>query len=329
MSEHAANNWNSPPDKRKGQYIAPIRIENVKGERKRTLSIADDSINSVVSSVSRNNIEKWITELASFHTRHTKSKYIDKIASWLKSKLEHFSQININFHHYEEGGYNLKNVICEKAGSLSDQVILVCAHYDSRMEDLEDMNSRAPGADDNASGVAVLLEVARLISTLNLGKSIHLAFFSGEEQGLWGSTHYARQLKHDNVNLYRLINLDMVGYPPRNRKTTVTVERDIGNKVTTNDKDSQAFADMMEQMALDYTDLDVILGPIYDSDYMPFEALGYVTIGCYDGGATVENTHYHSVTDDISFVNMGYVVSVAKMVLASVLKEAAILPTKS
>ena len=329
MSEHAANNWNSPPDKRKGQYIAPIRIENVKGERKRTLSIADESINSVVSSVSRNNIEKWITELASFHTRHTKSKYIDEIASWLKSKLEHISQININFHHYEEGGYNLKNVICEKAGSLSDQVILVCAHYDSRMEDLEDMNSRAPGADDNASGVAVLLEVARLISTLNLGKSIHLAFFSGEEQGLWGSTHYAKQLKHDNVNLYRLINLDMVGYPPRNGKTTVTVERDIGNKVTTNDKDSQAFADMMEQMALDYTDLDVILGPIYDSDYMPFEALGYVTIGCYDGGATVENTHYHSVTDDISFVNMGYVVSVAKMVLASVLKEAAILPTKS
>jgi hypothetical protein len=121
----------------------------------------------------------------------------------------------------------------------------------------------------------------------------------------------------------------MVGNPPRNGKTTVTVERDIGNKVTTNDKDSIAFADVMEQMALDYTDLDVVLGPIYDSDYMPFEALGYVTIGCYDGGATVENTHYHSVTDDICFVNIDYVVSVAKMVLAAVLKEAVILPTKS
>jgi Peptidase family M28 len=329
MSEHAANNSDSSPDKRKGQYVAPIRTEKIRGERKRTLSVADESINSVVSSISRNNVEKWITELASFHTRHTKSKYIDEIADWLKSKLEHISQININFHHYEEGGYNLKNVICKKAGSLSDQVILVCAHYDSRMEDLEDMNSRAPGADDNASGVAVLLEVARLISFLNLEKSIHLVFFSGEEQGLWGSTHYAKQLKHENVNLYRLINLDMVGYPPRNGKSTVTVERDIGNKVTTNDKESQAFADMMEQMAFDYTDLDVVLGPIYDSDYMPFEALGYVTIGCYDGGATVENRHYHSVTDDISFVNMDYVVSVAKMVLALVLKEAAILPSKS
>ena len=120
----------------------------------------------------------------------------------------------------------------------------------------------------------------------------------------------------------------MVGFPPRTGKATVTVERDIGNKIQTNDKDSQAFADIMEQIALDYTDLDVVLGPIYDSDYMPFEALGYITVGCYDGGAMDENTHYHSVTDDVSYVDMDYVVSVAKMVLASVLKEAVILPTK-
>lgn len=166
MYEQATNNWKSPPDKRKGQQVTPIRTEKIRDEKKRTLSVAGEPINSVVSSISRNNIEKWITELASFHTRHTRSKYIDEIANWLKSKLEHISQININFHHYKEGDYNLKNVICEKAGSLSDQVILVCAHYDSRMEDLEDINSRAPGADDNASGVAVLLEVARLISTL-------------------------------------------------------------------------------------------------------------------------------------------------------------------
>ena len=329
MSKPSANNRYSPPDKRKGQHIVPIRTGKVRHERTKSLLVADESINSVLSAISRNNIEKWITELASFHTRHTKSKYIDDIANWLKAKLEHISQISVNFHHYVEGGYNLKNVISQKAGSLSDQLILVCAHYDSRMENLEDMNSRAPGADDNASGVAVLLEIARLISTLKLGKSIQLAFFSGEEQGLWGSTHYAKQLKDDKVNLYRLINLDMVGFPPRTGRATVTVERDIGNTVQTNDKDSQAFAEMMEQMALDYTNLDVVLGPIYDSDYMPFEALGYITVGCYDGGATDENTHYHSVTDDVSYVDMDYVVSVAKMVLASVLKEAVILPTKS
>jgi hypothetical protein len=64
------------------------------------------------------------------------------------------------------------------------------------------------------------------------------------------------------------------------------------------------------------------LGPIYDSDYMPFEALGYVAIGCYDGGATDEYTHYDSSTDEVSFVDMNYVASIIKMILAIVLEEA-------
>ena len=121
MSKPSANNRYSPPDKRKGQLLVPIRTGKVRHERTKSLLAADESINSVVSGISRNNIEKWITELASFHTRHTKSKYIDDIANWLKAKLEHISQISVNFHHYVEGGYNLKNVICQKAGSLSDQ----------------------------------------------------------------------------------------------------------------------------------------------------------------------------------------------------------------
>lgn len=84
----------------------------------------------------------------------------------------------------------------------------------------------------------------------------------------------------------------------------------------------------MEQIAIDYTDLDVILGPIYDSDYMPFEALGYVAIGGYDGGATDENAHYHSITGEVSFVEMDYVVCITKMVLATVLKEAVVLSSQ-
>ena len=114
----------------------------------------------------------------------------------------------------------------------------------------------------------------------------------------------------------------MVGSSSAAEKHTFTIERDIGNTVSTNDQDSQTFGQIMEQMAINYTDLDILLGPIYDSDYMPFEALGYVAIGGYDGGATDENTHYHSTTDEVSFVDMDYVVSITKMVLVTVLKEA-------
>jgi Zn-dependent M28 family amino/carboxypeptidase len=316
------NNWYPPPDKRKDHPIPRIPSAKRRFKSRGPLS-TDNTIGSIVSSVSKNNIERWINDLAAFHTRHTESKFIDDAANWLKGELK-ISHANVTFHNYTESGYKLKNVICQKNGS-SDKVILVCAHYDSRMENLEDEESRAPGADDNASGVAVILEIARLISKLSLEKSVLLVFFSGEEQGLWGSKHYAKQLKENNVNLQRVINLDMVGFPSANGKHIVTIERDMGNAVPTNDKASQNFARIMAQIAVDYTDLDVMLGPIYDSDYMPFEAAGYVAIGGYDGGATDENTHYHSITDEVSFVDIDYVVSITKMVLATVLKEAIVL----
>ena len=72
-------------------------------------------------------------------------------------------------------------------------------------------------------------------------------------------------------------------------------------------------------MALDYTDLQVVFGPIYDSDYMPFEALGYVVVGIYDGGQV--STTYHSKTDVASTLDMKYIASVTKLVLAAILKE--------
>jgi Zn-dependent M28 family amino/carboxypeptidase len=309
----------NPPDKRKRpSYVPSITDDKTKTIAKKE-TIADPFIKSIITSVSKTNIGAWINTLASFHTRHTKSIFIDKVANWIKEELEKNGQTDIRFHNYTESGYDLKNVIYTKQGS-SNNMILVCGHYDSRMEDLEDSESRAPGADDNASGIAVILEVARLLSQVQLQNTIQLAFFSGEEQGLWGSKHYSKYLKDNDISLYRLINLDMVGYPPLG-KHIITIERDTGNIVSSNDRESEEFSQIMEEIAKTYTDLDIRQGPIYDSDYTPFEALGYVAIGGYDEGATYENIHYHSSTDEPSFVNIEYVTSVAKMVLATVLKE--------
>jgi hypothetical protein len=273
-------------------------------------------LNSLLNSVSLNNIQAWINTLSSFHTRHSKSKLIIQVAEWIKSLLENFGYANVYFHDYLESRYQLKNVICDKKG-ISDRVILICAHFDCIMEDLNNAEERAPGADDNASGVAVVLELANLLSDINLRDSVKFAFFSGEEQGQWGSKKYAQHVKENNVNLYRLINLDMVGNPPSNQ--AVIIERDMGNKVSTNDEDSQNFGQIMEQMAANYTNLQVMLGSIYDSDYMPFEALGYVVAGVYDGGEA--NNTYHSKSDASSTINFGYAVSVAKIVLATIINE--------
>lgn len=195
---------------------------------------SDKIIKEIISSISIANIERWINKITLFHTRHSKSKFIDKVSFWLKDELEKNGQTDVRFHHYTENGFNLKNVICHIRG-LSDKVILICAHYDSRMENLDDSRSRAPGADDNASGMSVILEISRVIANLQFEYSIQLVFFSGEEQGQWGSKHYAKFIKDNNIPLQRLINLDMVGYSSRDNYDCV-VERDIGNSNISNDQ---------------------------------------------------------------------------------------------
>jgi hypothetical protein len=270
---------------------------------------------SLLDSVSKNSISDSINRLTSYHTRHSKSKLINEVANWLLWKLQSFGYIDVYFDVYSNRRYSLRNVICHKPGLIKKTIIL-CAHYDSIMEDINNMADQAPGADDNASGVAALLEIARVLANLKLRQTIEFVFFSGEEQGQWGSKHYAQHIKENGVDLYLLVNLDMVGSPPSGQKKVI-IERDMGNKESNNDRDSQTFGEYMMQMAAKYTDLQTAFGPIYDSDYMPFEALGYVVTGLYDEGQL--NSTYHSKDDVASTLNIDYIVSVTKLALATIL----------
>ena len=266
-------------------------------QTKKAANVRDKFIDSQIELVSKTRIEAWINKLtSSFPTRHSKSRFINQVAEWLKKEFENTGHTDVYFHNYTKSNYQLKNVICNKQGK-TDKVVIICAHYDSRMKNLEDAESSAPGADDNASGVAVVLETARVLLQADLHCTIQFVLFSGEEQKLWGSEEYARYVKDNNIEIHRVINLDMVGYPPLGQQI-INIEREIGNtgtpcnKVSSNDKDSEAFAHSMEEIACIYTNLTTIKGPIYDSDYCPFENRGYVVTGLYDEGQC-NNPHYH------------------------------------
>jgi hypothetical protein len=198
--------------------------------------------------------------------------------------------------------------------------LILCAHYDSRMSTLSDSTAAAPGADDNASGVSALLEIARVLRSIDTSYSIRFAAFSGEEQGLVGATAYAAWANAMGMQIPLLINLDMIGHPENPATPTIIVERDVGNDVSANDAASQAFAAQMTQAAADYTTIQTALGPIYSSDYMPFEHFGYVCIGAYDGADTAP--FYHTANDTIDKVDMGFCTEVARMVAATVLGAA-------
>lgn len=313
-----------PPDKRKTLRISSefLKRKHLRTIRKST--VVNNFISSQVNLVSKNNISDLINSLASFHNRHSKSTNINMVAEWIMDELKRFDN-NVTYHEYVHDNYQLRNVIYHKQGT-TNKTLLFCAHYDTILDKRpDDIVSRAPGADDNASGVSSLLEVSRIISKLNFEHSLQFVFFSGEEQGLWGSTHYAQHVKDINEELHSVVNLDMCaepGFLVCSNTTNVEIDDGTTGSVSTNNEASEMLGQEMEQMAIDYANLNVVNEwPIDNSDYMPFEARGYVSIGAYDGSAVKENSHYHSETDLPDNLDMDLLTSVTKMVLAFALSE--------
>jgi len=300
--------------------------------------VASQIPHPVTDKVKPYNLEKAIRDLSSFHTRHSESEFIDDVAYWLAEKLQSICSTDVylqNFTYIPDNTiseddddfnnidrqkplfYNLKNIACVKPGS-TNGTIIVSAHYDSRTKDPRDSKSRAPGADDNASGVSVLLEVARILSKHELEHSINFVLFSGEEQGKWGSKYYANYIDKADVDLDLLINLDMVGFPSEG-SSNFLVEYDNGNVMPDNDKYSQKIANLIKDIALKYTSLNATLGILGNADYLPFEALGYTVIGIHDNGVT-ENPNYHKSSDTPDTLNYEYIASVANLTIATIMQ---------
>lgn len=287
----------------------------------------ESELQSILEEVSTENLKQYLNRLSDFHTRHSKSPMLNEAGKYILNELKGLGYSNTLFHYFkstiDNEEFELRNIVCEKKG-IDDQLIMVCAHYDCIMNNKEDSNSRAPGANDNGSGVSALIELARILANKNLKHSIQFVFFSGEEQGLLGSKNYASYIKENDIDLYRLINLDMIGYPFL-ASNTIIIERDNNtdgrhNHVRENDTKSIELGETMKDMT-STVGLQFHLDSIYDSDYEPFEKKGYVVIGVYDGSADPrKNPHYHSSSDLPENINWDYLTSVTKLILAVVLK---------
>lgn len=296
-------------------------------DQERDIANIEQNIQSIFEKVSIERLRQYLNTLSDFHTRHSKSQILNDVGDYILNELRGLGYKDTSFHSFratiDNEVFELRNIICKKKG-IDEKLIIVCAHYDCIMNRKEDSVSRAPGANDNGSGVSAIIEIARILANENLRHSVQFVFFSGEEQGLLGSKSYAKYIKESGVDLYRLINLDMIGYPFF-APNTVIIERDNNtdvkhNHVKKNDTESIKFSEVMKDMT-SAVGLQFHLDSIYDSDYESFEAKGYVVIGAYDGSADpIKNPHYHSSSDLPENIDWDYLTSVTKLVLASILK---------
>lgn len=175
-------------------------------------------------------IEATIRRLVAFGTRHTLSaqddpeRGIGAARDWIfaemkKSAAASGGRMTVELQSYVQEPASripeptkITNVVATLHGTTDpDRVYVVTGHYDSRATDVMDTTSDAPGADDDASGVAAVMELARVLATRRTAATIIFAPVAGEEQGLYGSTHLAEVLKAADTDVQGMFTNDIVG----------------------------------------------------------------------------------------------------------------------
>ena len=175
-------------------------------------------IRALMDSVSIDSIKSYIEHLSSYHTRRYDSRFIWDVQDWLVARYEEMDGIDTVMLHdfpvpYFEAG-TADNILAVQWGAKTPQEFVICgAHYDSWNADGYDPDTiRSPGADDNASGVAGILETARLLSKCTFDRTIIYANWCAEEIGLVGSAAYAADCAAQQMDIVAYFNLDMTGY---------------------------------------------------------------------------------------------------------------------
>jgi hypothetical protein len=207
----------------------------VYGKSPATKNAPDPAIAAALSEVSSSHVQATIEKLVSFHTRSTLSsgtpptptgQGIVAAREWIRSEFERYSQVcggclEVKTDAFTEPAGDrvptpteIVNVYAVLRGTNPEEAkrtVLVTGHYDSRNSDNDNTTDAAPGANDDASGTAVSLECARVLSRLKFPATIIFLTVAGEEQGLYGSGHFAKMAKEQGWQLEAVLNNDIVG----------------------------------------------------------------------------------------------------------------------
>ncbi|MDQ1355292.1 MAG: hypothetical protein QG657_5602, partial [Acidobacteriota bacterium] len=282
--------------------VSPAHISALEG-----IKAIDPLITAMVGAVSKNNLKNNIQTLQNFTTRDARTKGCKNAGDFLSTELSEYGlQVDEDSFYFE--GYTSRNIIGYLPGkTTSSEVVIIGAHYDS----YADPNSKvsAPGADDNASGSAAVLEAAKIMSQYSFTHSIKFILFSAEEWGLYGSAHYARDAVQSGEDIIGVINMDMISYADH-------LPEDLDVIVNTN---SKWMGNLLKTAAENYSSIDVLttLDNWADySDHYSFWDEGYPAVLCIEDYEDT-NPYYHTIHDTIDTLNLDFAVEAARVCLAS------------
>jgi len=191
-------------------------------------------VRAQLADVSARRLERYDRALVGFGTRHTlsvqddPSRGIGAARDYIRDQFERIAQTAGGRMTVELDSFiqppasrvpvptRITNVVATLHGTdptSADRVYIVGGHYDSRVTDVMNATSDAPGANDDASGTSAVIELARVLAKRPTEATIKFVAYAGEEQGLYGSNHLAQVAKDEGWNIQGVLNMDIIGSP--------------------------------------------------------------------------------------------------------------------
>jgi hypothetical protein len=293
------------------------------------IGAADPAVQSIVARVSGSRWRESLLSLSSYQ-RNTFNPQLSQAHDWILTQFEQARLSTSSFSYSLDASaacpasaaITLANPIAEKRGSVRpNEWIVIGAHYDSRNTNRCEVSGIQPGANDNASGCAAVMELARVFANVATDRSLRFICFSGEEQGLLGSYRYVQALSAAGElgRIKLMINLDMIGHDP-----SATFKARIETT-----PEFQSLYPLFAAAAADYApELNLIqaTGTQAYSDHWPFIVNGVPGIFTWQDGAAIY-PQYHTAQD--TFANMsnaeGLAQGVMRMDAAVIAQQAGLL----
>jgi hypothetical protein len=320
-------------------------------------------LRAMLGEVDRDRIQATVLRLTQFGTRHTSSSQTDPVrgigaaTAWVLEQMQAIAATSSGRMTVQQQTFvqpvsnripvptTITNVIATLQGTASpERFYVVTGHLDSRVTDVLNFTSDAPGADDDASGVAVVLEIARLFATRQFAGTLVFATVAGEEQGLYGSTFMATQMAAAGADVQGMFSNDIVGasqgwdgtrpdphtlrlfaegIPTAVTPAQIAIMQAVGGE---NDGVSRQLARFVEDVApFDLTDMNIRVIWRRDrylraSDHVSFQGQGYPAARFTEPRENFNHEHQDTqvvngvqLGDLIQFVDFDYMARVAKV----------------
>jgi hypothetical protein len=296
---------------------------------------ADPAIASLLTRVSQATLSGVIADLSGERsvtiggktmTLQTRYSFAAQMNDALQYVREAFGRMGLSVQNvnWAYGQYRGVNLVADLRGEVNpERIWVIGGHLDDRSQS---SYTRAPGADDNASGISAMLAIADILSRQRLRDTVRFVAFTGEEQGMWGSKSYAPSLRAAGAQIMGYIDLDMIGYDSNDDRV---IELHSGTRQGSIDL-ANAFIGANDRYGTGLVIEHKQSSASRFSDHSSFWDAGYSAIMgienfFVDTRAADRNPWYHNTGDLLSRVRLSYVERYTRAALATMLELAGLL----